>query len=102
MVAAPFHGDPRFSRVRIEDISDVVFLFSNFDRVAEMELMRPLSLKVMLDKLLANPGYSPGIDTDRIVGFGASLGGEAMMLLAGAKLTTSTGLDCSEPVVLER
>jgi fermentation-respiration switch protein FrsA (DUF1100 family) len=98
MVAAPFHGDPRFSRVRIEDISDVVFLLANFERVAEMELMRPLSLKVMLDKILANPGYSPGIDTDRIVGFGASLGGEAMMLLAGAKLTTSTGLDCSDPV----
>lgn len=98
MVAAPFHGDPRFSRVRIEDISDLAFLFANFDRVAEMELMRPLSLKVMLDKILANPGYSAGIDTDRIVGFGASLGGEAMMLLAGAKLTTSTGLDCSEPV----
>ena len=98
MVAAPFHGDPRFSRVRIEDLSDVVFLFANFDRVAEMELMRPLSLKVMLDRILANPGYSPGIDTNRIVGFGASLGGEAMMLLAGAKLSTSTGLDCSEPV----
>jgi len=98
MVAAPFHGDPRFSRVRIEDLSDVVFLFSNFDRVAEMELMRPLSLKVMLDRILADPGYSPGIDPDRIVGFGASLGGEAMMLLAGAKLTTSTGLDCSDPV----
>jgi fermentation-respiration switch protein FrsA (DUF1100 family) len=98
MVAAPFHGDPRFSRVRIEDLSDVVYLFANFDRVAEMELMRPLSLKVMLDDILANPGYSPGIDTNRIVGFGASLGGEAMMLLAGAKLTTSTGLDCSDPV----
>ena len=98
MVAAPFHGDPRFSRVRIEDISDLVFLFSNFDRVAEMELMRPLSLKVMLDRILADPGYSPGIDANRIVGFGASLGGEAMMLLAGAKLSTSTGLDCSDPV----
>ncbi|HET9469802.1 MAG TPA: hypothetical protein VFO24_01780, partial [Usitatibacter sp.] len=98
MVAAPFHGDPRFSRVRIEDLSDVFFLFNNFDRVAEMELMRPLSLKVMLDRILADPGYSPGIDPERIVGFGASLGGEAMMLLAGARLTTSTGLNCSDPV----
>jgi fermentation-respiration switch protein FrsA (DUF1100 family) len=98
MVAAPFHGDPRFSRVRIEDLSDVFYLLNNFDHVAEMELMRPLSLKVMLDVILANPGYSPGIDTNRIVGFGASLGGEAMMLLAGAKISTSTGLDCSDPV----
>ena len=98
MVAAPFHGDPRFSRVRIEDISDVFYLFDNFDRVAEMELMRPLSLKDMLDTLLADPGYAPGVDTDRIVGFGASLGGEAMALLLGAKLTTSIGLQCSDPV----
>lgn len=98
MVAAPFHGDPRFSRVRIENIGDLGFLVSQFDRVAEMELMRPLSLKVMLDKLLADPGYASGIDTNRIVGFGASLGGEAMALLLGAKLTTSIGLDCSEPV----
>lgn len=98
MVAAPFHGDPRFSRVRIQDISDLAYLVSNFDRVAEMELMRPLSLKVMLDVLLANPGYAVGIDQDRILGFGASLGGEAMMALLGAKLSTSVGLDCSDPV----
>ena len=98
MVAAPFHGDPRFSRTRIQDISDVFYLFNNFGRVTEMELMRPLSLKVMVDQLLANPGYAKGIDANRIVGFGASLGGEAMMLLVGAKITSSTSLDCSDPV----
>ncbi len=98
MVAAPFHGDPRFSRVRIETISDLGFLLTQFDRVAEMELMRPLSLKVMLDKLLADPGYAPGIDTNRIGGFGASLGGEAMALLAGAKLSTSINLACNDSV----
>jgi fermentation-respiration switch protein FrsA (DUF1100 family) len=98
MVAAPFHGDPRFSRVRIEDISDAFYLVNNFDRVTEMELMRPLSLKVMLDNLLANPGYARVIDPNRIVGFGASLGGEAMALLLGAKLTSSINLDCSDPV----
>jgi len=63
-----------------------------------MELMRPLSLKVMLDKLLADPGYAPGIDTDRIGGFGASLGGEAMATLTGAKLSTSINLDCNDSV----
>ncbi len=98
MVAAPFHGDPRFSRVRIQDLSDVYYLLTNFDRVVEMQLMRPLSLKAMLDTLLADPGYAIGIDSDRIVGFGASLGGEAMALLLGARLTTSVGLDCSDPV----
>lgn len=99
MVAAPFHGDPRFSRVRINNISDVAFLITEFDRVAEMELMRPLSLKAMLDKLLADPGYAPGIDTTRIGGFGASLGGEAMALLTGAKLSTSVDANtCSDPI----
>jgi hypothetical protein len=38
--------------------------------------------------------YSAGIDRDRIGGFGASLGGEAMALLAGAKLTTSLADGC--------
>ena len=41
MVAAPFHGDARFSRVRIEDLSDLVYLIRDFDRVVEMQLMRP-------------------------------------------------------------
>jgi hypothetical protein len=98
-VAAPFHGDPRFSRVRIETIGDLGFLVTQFDRVAEMELMRPLSLKVMLDQLLGDPDYAPAIDTNRIGGFGASLGGEAMALLLGAKLSTTVDANtCSEPI----
>jgi predicted dienelactone hydrolase len=99
MVAAPFHGDPRFSRVRVQDFSDVVFLTLNFDQIVEMELMRPLSLKAMLDTLLADPGYVPGIDTTRIGGFGASLGGEAMTLLLGASLTTTLGGHCADAAV---
>ncbi len=99
MVAAPFHGDPRFSRVRLQDVTDLYYLYDQFDRVVEMELMRPLSLKVMVDRLLADPGYAPGIDPGRIVGFGASLGGEAMMLLLGASITTSLAKDCSDAAV---
>lgn len=94
VVAAPFHGDPRFSRVRIQDLSDVAYLFTQFDRIVEMQMMRPLSLKVMLDTLLANPAYAQSIDTTRIGAFGASMGGEAVALLAGAKLTTSWSLAC--------
>ena len=99
MVAAPFHGDPRFSRVHIEDVTDLFYLYDQFDRVVEMELMRPLSLKVMVDKLLADPGYAAGIDPERIVGFGASLGGEAMVLLLGAHITTTLGKHCSDAAV---
>jgi uncharacterized protein DUF5648/platelet-activating factor acetylhydrolase isoform II len=98
MVGAVFHGDPRFSRVRIEDISDVFYVLRNFDHVVEMQLMRPLSLKAMTDFLLSDPGYAPGIDTERIGGFGASLGGEAMALLLGARLTTSLDHGCSDAV----
>jgi hypothetical protein len=98
MVAGVIHGDPRFSRVRVEDFSDFVYLLTNYGRVAEMELMRPLSLKAMTDRILNDAGYSPGIDLDRIGGFGASLGGEAMVLLLGARLTTSIGGRCSDPV----
>lgn len=99
MVAAPFHGDPRFSRVRVQDFSDVIFLLFNFDQVVEMELMRPLSLKAMLDSLLADQGYAAGIDTTRIGGFGASLGGEAMTLLLGAQMTTTIGGHCADAAV---
>ena len=98
VVAAIFHGDPRFSRVRLEDFSDYFYALTQFDRVAEMMLLRPVSLKAMTDMLLSHAGYSPGIDTERIAGFGASMGGQAMMNLLGARMTTSIGLACRETV----
>ena len=96
VVGAVFHGDPRFSRIRIENIGDVAFLFTNFDQFVEMELMRPLSLKAFTDELLVNPGFAPAIDANAIGAFGASMGGQATMNLLGAKLTTSLGLACRE------
>lgn len=98
VVAAVFHGDPRFSRVRLEDFNDYFYALTQFDRVAEMMLMRPVSLKAMTDMLLSHAGYSPGIDAERIGGFGASMGGQAMINLLGARMTTSVGLACRETV----
>ena len=98
MVAAVFHGDARFSRVRLEDFGDYFYALTQFDRVAEMMLMRPVSLKATTDMLLAHGGYSPGIDTDRIGGFGASMGALAMANLLGAKMTTTIGLHCDATV----
>src|SRR5262249_6608252 len=95
---APFHGDPRFSRVRIEDVSDFFYLLLFFPEVAEMEALRPLSLKAMTDVLLASPGFAPGIDANRIGGFVPSLGGEAMALLLGAQLTSNAFGGCADPV----
>ena len=96
MVAGVFHGDPRFSRVRVEDLSDAFYLLRNFDRVVEMELLRPHALKTMTDVLLSS-SFASGIDDQRIGGFGASLGGEAMAMLVGARVTTSLDRNCSEP-----
>ena len=98
MVAAIFHGDPRFSRVRLEDFDDYVYAIFNFGRIAEMMLLRPVALRAMTDVLLGHPGYSPAIDAERIGGFGASMGGQAMAHLLGARITTSIGLACSETV----
>jgi predicted dienelactone hydrolase len=98
MVAAIFHGDGRFSRVRLEDFNDYLFAFLNFGRVAEMMLLRPVALKAMTDVLLDHPGYSPGIDADRIGGFGASMGGQSMAHLLGARITSTLGLACRETV----
>ncbi|MFZ3322678.1 MAG: hypothetical protein WA190_09910 [Usitatibacter sp.] len=98
VVAGVFHGDPRFSIVRIETLSDALYLIANFGEVVELELLRPLSLKVMLDNLLADPGFSSGIDPARIGGFGASMGGAAMTYLAGGWASTTIGAHCDEPV----
>jgi fermentation-respiration switch protein FrsA (DUF1100 family) len=96
VVAAPFHADNRFSRVRIENLNDFVYLLTQYDRVAEMMAVRPVALKTLVDVLLAHPGFGAAIDPARIAGFGASLGGQAMINLMGAKLTTSIGLACRE------
>jgi hypothetical protein len=63
--------------------------------VVEMQLMRPLSLKAFNDRLLGDARYSQAIDYERIGGFGASLGGEAMMHLMGAGITSTLGFACS-------
>lgn len=96
MVGAVFHGDPRISRVRIEDLGDFAYLLLFFNNVVEMQLMRPLSLKAFNDRLLGDARYSQAIDYDRIGGFGASLGGEAMMHLMGAGITTTLGFECHD------
>jgi predicted dienelactone hydrolase len=92
------HADNRFSRVRIDDLSDFFYLVTQYDRVAEMMLMRPVALKAMTDVLLAHPQFGAAIDADHIAGFGASLGGQAIANLMGAKLTTSIDVACSETV----
>ncbi len=91
VVFAPFHADARYSRIHIDNVSDAFYVLTKYNEIAEMEAIRPLGLKQGLDYILSKPEYSSAVDQDRIAGFGASLGGMAMMLVQGAKMTTSWG-----------
>ena len=98
VVGAVFHADNRYSKVRIEDLADLAFALAFFPTVVEMQALRPLALAAMDDALLANRGgFAPAIDTTRIGGFGASLGGEAMIHLLGARITASLTKSCDDP-----
>ena len=91
VVAAPFFADARFSRLRIEELSDRSSLLIRFDRVVAMQAVRPIAVSQAIDYLLSRPEWRDHLDTSRIAGFGASLGGETLLLNAGAKLTVSLG-----------
>jgi dienelactone hydrolase len=102
VVIAPFHGDARISRIRIEDLGDVYYLLTRFDEVVAMQAIRPQALKGAVDTLLSHPHYRDHIDPNGIGGFGASLGGEAMLLAAGAKLTVTLGLSSKHVLTDQR
>ncbi|MCK7513991.1 MAG: hypothetical protein MZV70_64895 [Desulfobacterales bacterium] len=53
-----------------------------------MQALRPLAISAALDLVLAHPQWKDHIDATQIGGFGASMGGETMLLLGGAGLTT--------------
>ncbi|MBL8517054.1 MAG: hypothetical protein JNM76_08795 [Betaproteobacteria bacterium] len=89
IVAALFHGDARITRIRIADLNDLFYLAREFERYVELQALRPLALSQALDYLLRHPDYADRIDVGRIGGFGASMGGEAMLLAMGARLTQS-------------
>jgi predicted dienelactone hydrolase len=89
VVIAPFHGDVRFSDLRIEDLSDAIILGLHLSDFTALQALRPLSISAALDLVLTHPQWRDHIDATRIGGFGASMGGETMMLLGGAGLTTS-------------
>ncbi len=95
VVAAPFHGDGRFSLLQPESLSDFAYLLTHLRDFNAMQALRPLTLSATLDLLLAHPQWRDHLDAARIGGFGASLGGESLLLMAGAGLTTSVGMSWS-------
>ena len=89
IIIAPFHGDLRFSDLQIDNLGDVINVASHLENFTALQALRPLSISAALTLVLEHPQWQGHIDTTQIGGFGASMGGETMMLLAGAGLTTS-------------
>jgi len=89
VVIAPFHGDLRFSNLKIDNIEDAIAVASHLENFTAMQALRPLSISAALTLVLEHPQWKDHIDEAQIGGFGASMGGETMLLLGGAGLTTS-------------
>ena len=98
VVIAPFHGDPRFALLSFDDPSSALQALAQFERYTAMQALRPLAVSAALDEVLGHRQWRERVDPERIGGFGTSQGGETMMLLAGAELTTSIFLT-SERVI---
>ncbi len=98
VVAAPFHADARFSSLQVKNLSDVAYLLTHLNDTTALQALRPLSLSATLDVLLTSPRWRDHLDATRIGGFGASLGGESLLLMAGAGLTTSIGLSWTKVI----
>ena len=92
VVIAPFHGDSRIADVRIDSLEELVRAILEFGNYTAMQAIRPRALSAALDVVLADPGFAARIDASRIGGFGASQGGESLLLMRGAQLTVSLGL----------
>jgi hypothetical protein len=75
----------------LSGFEDYLYALANYKQFIAMQSLRPLSLKAALDAVLADPDFAGRVDPARIGGFGASLGGESLMLMTGARLTTSLG-----------
>ncbi len=88
---APFHGDLRFANVKLDGFSDYFYALVNIKAFVAMQAVRPLSLSLGLDAVLAGTQFAGHVDAARVGGFGASLGGESLLLMAGAQLTTTVG-----------
>ena len=95
VVIAPFHGDLRFADVKLDSFSDYFYALVNIKDFVAMQAVRPLSLSQGLDAVLAGTPFAAQfashVDPAKVGGFGASLGGETLLLMAGAQLTTTVG-----------
>jgi len=91
VVVAPFHGDLRFADIKLDSFSDYFYALLNIKDFVAMQAVRPLSLSLALDSVLAGTQFAGHVDAGKVGGFGASLGGESLLLMGGAQLTTTVG-----------
>ncbi len=99
VVVAPFHGDGRYANVKLENFEDQFYALLNIKNFVAMQAVRPLSLTRALDAVLAHPHFAAHVDSSRVGGFGASLGGESLLLMGGAQLTTNLGQSSKQVTV---
>ena len=90
VVAAPFHGDLGYSQLGFESIdANGIASLDAFGNFVAMQAIRPTSASAMIDRLASHPHWQGRIDVARVGGFGISQGGETLMLMGGAEVTTS-------------
>lgn len=100
VTVAVFHGDLRFADLELDGFKDYLYALLNLRDFVAMQAVRPLSLSWALDAVLDHPDFRDHVDAGHVGGFGASLGGESLLLMAGAQLTTSLG-QSSKQVTLD-
>ena len=97
VTVAPFHGDLRWSLLGFEAIfEDGIEAETLWRDYVAMQAIRPTTASAMLDMLTTNPQWNGLLNLVAISGFGISQGGETMMLLGGAALTTTVFQDSKQ------
>jgi dienelactone hydrolase len=102
VVVAPFHGDSRFADVKLEDFEDTLYALLHYKDFVALQAVRPLSLSLALDAVVNHPDFRDHVDAANIGAFGASMGGESVLLMGGAALTTSVGQSSSRVLLDSR
>jgi hypothetical protein len=90
IVVAPFHGDARFSNLRIDDLEDAIDVATNPANFTALQALRPLSISAALDLVLAHPQWRDHIDETQMAGSGGSMAAKPCCCWAAPTLTTST------------
>jgi len=99
VTVAPFHGDLRWSLIGFEAIfEDGITAEALWRDYVAMQAIRPVTAKALLDALAAHAQWKDVLDLARVGGLGISQGGETLMLMGGAALTTTVFQD-SKPVL---